>query len=171
MAASRVATDLAKDDLIRQWEEYCERKQTFLDGLNEYAKYCGEMNPKMTLCNYLEKIVGKSPNEAKEKEWKKGVGLTDQDCISSRSSRASSRSSVSGIGGLTPAKRRQVVHQLAMSVDPSYPYYAEMQPSFQHPVAPPPDVTKALEKIMGKLDDLGVAMQSLNGRVNDLESL
>ena len=174
MAVSRVADELAKKERIAQWDRQRELKQDFLDGLHEYVKHCSEMTPKLKVCKYLQNLVGKTPNEENEKEWKKEAGLDAYDCGSSRSSRASSQSS--GVQRLTPAKRRQIADQLPMAVDTSYPYYAEMQPSFQQPAEPPANddiknVHKMLTQMMGKLDDLGGALQSLNGRVNDLESL
>ena len=145
--------------------------------MNNYAKYCGDMTPKMKITDYLRKLVGKSPNEAKEKEWKIDVGLTDQDCASSRSSRASSRSS--GIS-LTPAKRKQVADQLAMSVDDSHPYYGEMQQaetkeeggfSANDVKKSFGDVKKSFGEIMGKLKELGGEFQSLSRRVENLEEI
>ena len=163
MAVSR---ELAKKELTDQWETYCDYKQDFVEALNNYAKYCSEMTPKLKVCGYLEKLVGKSPNQVNENEWKKEVGLAAYDCTSSRSSRASSRSSVQH---LTRAKRRQIADQVPMAVDASYPYYAEMQPEAPKEVAPD-DVKKSLGQILGKLDDLGGALQSLNSRVQDLEN-
>ena len=167
--ASRVASELAKKGLIDQWDGYCEAKQTFLESLNNYAKYCEDMSPKMKMTDYLRKLVGKSPNEAKEREWKNDVGLTDQDCVSSRSSRASSRSS--GIS-LTPAKRKQVADQLAMSVNDSHPYYGEMQQAeTKEGGFSANDMKKSFGEVMGKLNELSGSFQSLNRRVENLEDI
>ena len=171
---SRVANDLAKRELIAQWETYCDYKQTFLESLNNYAKYCDEMAPRMKLTGYLVKIVGKSPNEANEKEWQKDAGLGAFDCASSKSSsRASSRSS--GIHRLTPSKLQFIADQVQgavpMAVD-GYSYVAEVQQadSKGEDEIPSVDVGRSLGQIMAKLDKLGGAIQSLNSRVQDLEN-
>ena len=178
MAVSRVTDELAKKERIAQWDRQRELKQDFLDGLHEYVKHCSEMTPKLKVCKYLQNLVGKTPNEENEKEWKKEAGLDAYDCGSSRSSRASSRSS--GIS-LTPAKRRQIADQLPMAVDTSYPYYAEMQPPMQPGVwdgvpkeaskeVISDDVKRSVEQILGKMDEFGDILKSLNGRVRDLEN-